>query len=190
MEVRAEGIAAPRHTGNADAGFAEEGIVDGDRKRSLRRKLLHHGVTDDGEEGRGWQTMTGEETIIGGPVVKLLSTSSQQAGDGVTAKAEQAAQREGLSAFGDAPLGEGREAVSPELLEGGEDAGRVFFKREAGGWRRRRASRLLSSMDHSTVSPREKSKAWATAEGKLIYHCSLALRLMSWTLVGKPMAFI
>ncbi len=29
--------------------------------------------------------------------------------------------------------------------------------------------------------------AWATAEGKLMYHCSLALRLMSWTLVGKPM---
>src|SRR5580658_9550162 len=25
------------------------------------------------------------------------------------------------------------------------------------------------------------------AEGKLMYHCSLALRLMSWTLVGKPM---
>src|SRR5437764_13387462 len=25
------------------------------------------------------------------------------------------------------------------------------------------------------------------AEGKLMYHCSLAWRLMSWTLVGKPM---
>ena len=29
--------------------------------------------------------------------------------------------------------------------------------------------------------------AWATAEGKLTYHCSLDLRLMSWTLVGNPM---
>jgi hypothetical protein len=64
-----------------------------------------------------------------------------------------------LGAFGDALLGEGGETVSPELLEGGEDTGRVFFRRERGGWRRRRASRLLSSMDHSTVSPREKSKA-------------------------------
>jgi hypothetical protein len=95
-----------------------------------------------------------------------------------------------LGAFGDALLGEGRGTFSPELLEGGEDAGRVFFRTEAGGWRRRRASRLLSSIDHSTVSPRVKSKACATAEGKLIYHCSLALRLMSWTLVGKPMAVI
>src|SRR5581483_6261634 len=90
--------------------------------------------------------------------------------------------------FGDALLGEGGGAFSPELLDGGEDAGRVFFRTEGGGLSRRRARRLLSSMDHTTVSPREKSRACATAEGKLIYHCSLALRLMSWTLVGKPMA--
>jgi hypothetical protein len=65
-----------------------------------------------------------------------------------------------LGAFGDALLGEGGEAFSPELLDGGEDAGRVFFFRgEGGACRRRRARRLLSSMDHSTVSPREKSMA-------------------------------
>jgi hypothetical protein len=28
--------------------------------------------------------------------------------------------------------------------------------------------------------------AWARAEGKLMYHCALAWRLMSCTLVGKP----
>jgi hypothetical protein len=28
--------------------------------------------------------------------------------------------------------------------------------------------------------------AWAKAEGKLMYHCSLAWRLMSQTLVVKP----
>jgi hypothetical protein len=105
----------------------------------------------------------------------------------MTPQTEQTAQREGLGALGDAPLVEGGEAFPPELLEGGEDAGRVFFSVGAGGWRRRRASRLLSSTVHSTVSPREKSIAWARAEGKLIYHCSLAWRLMSWTLVGKPM---
>jgi hypothetical protein len=105
----------------------------------------------------------------------------------VTAEAEQAAQREGLGALGDALLGEGGEALAPEFLDGGEEAGRVFFFRtEGGGLRRRRASKLLSSMDHSTVSPREKSIACATAEGKLMYHCSLDLRLMSWTLVGRP----
>src|SRR5215467_8542430 len=104
----------------------------------------------------------------------------------MTAQAKQAAQREGLGAIGKSLLVEGWEALLPGLLDGGEDAGRVFFRREGGGLRRRRASRLLSSMDHSTVSPREKSMAWATAEGKLMYHCSLALRLMSWTLVGRP----
>jgi hypothetical protein len=97
----------------------------------------------------------------------------------MTTQTEQAAQREGLGALGDALLLEGRDAVVPELLEGGEDAGRVFFSVAAGGRRRRRARRLLSSTDHSTISPRAKSMAWARAEGKLMYHCSLALRLMS-----------
>ena len=72
---------------------------------------------------------------------------------------EQTAQAEGLCALGGALLGEGGDAVGPDLLESGEDAGRVFFKAEGGGCKRRRASRLLSSTDHSTVSPREKSIA-------------------------------
>jgi hypothetical protein len=38
-----------------------------------------------------------------------------------------------LGALGDTLLGEGGEAFFPELLEGGEDAGRVFFRTEAGG---------------------------------------------------------
>ena len=42
-------------------------------------------------------------------------------------QAQEAAQREGLGAFGDALLGEGGEARAPELVEGGEDAGGVFF---------------------------------------------------------------
>jgi hypothetical protein len=186
LEARAEGIAAPSHARDADTGFAEKRIIDGDGDGSLWRKLLDHGPADYREKGLGGKTMAGEETIVRGPIVELLPTGRQQTGDGVAAEAEQAAQREGLRAFGDTLLGEGRGALSPELAEGGEDAGRVFFRTEAGGWRRRRARRLLSSIDHSTVSPREKSRAWARAEGKLIYHCSLALRLMSWTLVGKP----
>jgi len=32
--------------------------------------------------------------------------------------------------------------------------------------------------------------AWARAEGKLMYHCWLFLRLMSWTLVGNPMGLL
>jgi hypothetical protein len=91
LETRAERIAAPGHAGNTDAGFAEEGNVDGDAEWGLRRKLLHDGVPDNGEESFVGETMTGEESIIGGPVVKLLTTGSQQAGDCVTAQKEQAA---------------------------------------------------------------------------------------------------
>jgi hypothetical protein len=51
----------------------------------------------------------------------------------VAAETKERTQREDLGAFGDALLGEGGEAFSPELLEGGKEAGRVFFKGEGGG---------------------------------------------------------
>ena len=95
-------------------------------------------------------------------------------------------KREGLGVRGEAALVEAGEALAPELFELGEDAGRVFFSTAGGVEARRRASSPLSSTNHSTVSPRENSMAWARAEGKLMYHCSLAWRLMSCTLVGNP----
>jgi len=58
----------------------------------------------------------------------------------------------------------------------------------AGASGRCKTSISLSSMNHSTTSPRPNSMAWATAEGKLMYHCSLFCRLISWTFVGNPMA--
>ena len=143
---------------------------------------------DYGEEGFDGESLPREETIVGGPIEELLTAGGEQASHRMTPEAEQAAQRERLRAFGNAMLGEGLGGLAPELVEGGEDAGGVFFRREGGGFKRRRARRLLSSMDHSTDSPREKSMACATAEGKLMYHCWLDLRLMSWTLVGRPIA--
>jgi len=59
----------------------------------------------------------------------------------------------------DAALLEAGEAFVPELLEAGEEAGRVFFKAAGGGASRRSASSALSSTIHSTVSPRENSIA-------------------------------
>ena len=80
----------------------------------------------------------------------------------------------------------------PSVAAGNQNAflsGRVLVEpADGGGARRRSASWLLSSMIHSTVSPRSNSMAWATAEGNPMYHCRLLLRLMSWTFVGKPMA--
>ncbi len=76
----------------------------------------------------------------------------------MASETKQRTQREDLRTDGDAELVEGGEALGPELLEVCE---------ETGG----RTRRVLSSMIHST--------ACATAEGKLIYHCSLALRVAS-----------
>ena len=97
----------------------------------------------------------------------------------MASETEQRTQRERLRTFGDTLLFEGGDALLPELLETGEDAGRGFFRTGAGASSRRNARRALSSMIHSTVSPLENSMARAMAEGKLMYHCSLALRLMS-----------
>jgi hypothetical protein len=188
LEMGAERIAAPGDARDANAALAQERVVDGHAERSLRGQMRENRTPNYGEEGCDGEPLLGEETIGGGPIEELLTAGGEQASHGMTTEAKQAAQRERLGAFGDAMLGEGRGGLSPELVEGGEDAGGVFFRREGGGCKRRRARRLLSSMDHSTDSPREKSMACATAEGKLMYHCWLDLRLMSWTLVGKAIA--
>jgi hypothetical protein len=45
------------------------------------------------------------------------------------------------------------------LVDVGEDAGGGFLSSWLGGGERRKTSRLLSSTNHSTVSPGEKSMA-------------------------------
>src|SRR5215204_946541 len=95
---------------------------------------------------------------------------------------QQRTQGEELGSLLDARLAVAGGALPPERLELVEE-GRVFFKTGGGGEGLRKASRLLSSTIHSTSSPRANSMACAMAEGKLIYHCSLVLRLMSCTLV-------
>src|SRR5579872_5456475 len=125
----------------------------------LRGQLGQHGVAHDGEDMVDGETLLTKDPVSGGPVLELAPGGGQQPSHGVTAQAQEAAQGEGLRAVSDAVLSERGGAFLPELLEGGEDAGRVFFRTEGGGLRRRRASKLLSSTDHSTVSPREKSMA-------------------------------
>jgi len=133
-------------------------------------------VTDNGKQLGHGKPILGEETISGAPILKLRTGSSEQASHGVASESEQRAQRESFGACGDAALVESGATFVPELLELRKDAGRVFFRAEGGASRRRRARRDLSSTIHSTVSPFENSMAWATAEGKLMYHCWLSLR--------------
>jgi hypothetical protein len=184
--MRAEGIAAPGDAGSAEAGAAQERIIKDGADGSLRREFGQHGAADDGEDGLDGKTVVREEPVTGGPVTTLRAASGEQAGHGMTPQTKQRTQRERLGVRGKAPLAEAGGALAPELFELGEDAGRVFFSTAGGVEARRSASKLLSSTNHSTVSPRENSMAWARAEGKLMYHCSLDRRLMSWTLVGNP----
>ena len=76
------------------------------------------------------------------------------------------------------------------FLESGQQRRRFLFTLtgEGGTWRRWSTTLALSSMTHSTVSPFWNSMAFATAVGKLMYHCwGPFLRWMSWTFVGCPM---
>jgi len=173
VELGAEGIAAVGDTRDVGAGFGEQGVIQRDAQGRAGRQLIDDRAADDGKEVVDGDTVLGEDAIVGGPILKLHTGGGEQPGHGVAAEAEQGTQGEGLGALGEAELGEGGEGLLPECLEGGEDAGRVFFRAEAGGFSRRRANKLLSSTIHSTVSPRVNSMAWATAEGKLMYHCSL-----------------
>jgi len=65
-----------------------------------------------------------------------------------------------------------------------KSAGRFFFIADFGGEVLRNTSWERSSMIHSQTSPCSNSMARAIAAGKLMYHCSLFSRLMSWTAVG------
>ena len=159
VERRAERIAPPGDARDTNASLAEQGVIDGDTERRRCRELIEHGATDDGKDGCSGQALPGEEAIISGPVAELLTAGGQKTSHGMTTKAEQTAQRKCLGAFGDTLLAEGGEALLPEVLEGGEAVFGVFFKTGGGGLSLRRARRLLSSMDHSTVSPRVKSMA-------------------------------
>ena len=160
-------------------GAAQQRIIQDSAKGGACGQLIADAAANYGKDVRHRKAIPGKEPISRTPVLELSAGSSQQTGHGVTSEAEQRTQREGLRAVGDAALVEGGCALAPELLELREDAGAVFFRTAGGASRRRSASNVLSSTSHSTVSPRENSMACAMAEGKLMYHCSLALRLMS-----------
>ena len=187
LKVRAERVAAPSHAGGAQAGATHQRVIEHGADGSVGRQLAHHRASHHGKEMGEGQTRFGKEPVTGGPVTKLPAASGEQTGHGMASQAKQGAQREGLGVRADAALAEAGEALTPELFEFGEDPGRVFFSTEAGGAARRKANRPLSSTNHSTISPRENSMAWARAEGKLMYHCSLVWRLINCTLVGNPM---
>ena len=159
LKARSERIATPGYAGCMKARTAQERVIQDSAKRCAWGQLIGHATAHDGKDLRQRQSILREEPIGGAPILKLRAGSGEQTSHGVASEAEQRTQREGLRAVGDAALVEGRDALVPELLELGEETGRVFFKVGDGASSRRSASNALSSTIHSTVSPRENSMA-------------------------------
>ena len=180
-------IAAPAGARNLGPGFGQQRISDGDQNWIGSGEWLQAGRADASKPVRRIEAKFGEPAIRGRAVGKLRGGGGQQPGPGRAAQAEPGAPGEGWGALLDAGWGVGRDASLPEGVEVVEE-GRVFFRTGGGAEGRRRAKRLFCSTIHSTVSRRANSMAWARAEGKWMYHCWLALRWMSWTLVGNPKA--
>ena len=179
------GSALPGDTGCLVAALGQQRIIEGGQQGCRGRQLLEQPATDHAEQILGVDPRGGEEPIDGRPIVEAPPGGVQQAGDGMAAEADQGAQHQGVDFFLDPALAAAPECLAGEDLELVEEPwSGVFFNAEGRGWRRFSTRWERSSTSHSTVSPRENSRAWANAEGKLTYHCWLALRLISWTLVG------
>ncbi len=91
LEGRTERIAAPGDAGNGEAGFAEQGIVDGDGQGRVWGQFGEDGAADDGEQVLGGEAVLTEDPVGGGPVLKLAPGGGQQSGEGMAAEAEQRA---------------------------------------------------------------------------------------------------
>jgi hypothetical protein len=159
LKARTERIATPGNAWSVQTGAAQYRVIEESTERGSWGQAGGDGAARHGEDVAQGKAILREESIGGGPILKLGTGSSEHAGNGVATEAKQGTQGEGSGSVGEALLEERRAAVVPELLELREDAGRVFFRAEGGGLRRRNANSALSSMIHSTVSPRENSMA-------------------------------
>jgi len=185
------GIVPPGGSVDLAPAFVQEGVIHRDDEGSGGVLLGLHGLPSDPKERFRIEAPALEETEIGGPIGELPTGGGEKSGEGVPPQAKKGAEGQPSGAFPGSILGEGGPGLLPEFVQSVHQGScRFFLRAEGGGSRRRRTNWALSSMSHSTVSPRWNSMAWATAAGKLTYHCSLAFRLMSWTLVGYPMAIL
>jgi hypothetical protein len=176
-EIGVEGgtkrVAAPGDAGDPAALPAQQSVVEGDAEWRLVRQAAEHPGGDAGKDAGGVKALLGKEPESDASVLEGLAGGGQQTGDGVASQAEQAAQGQRRAAVCYARLGSGSGALAPDLLEVVEEPRRRFLRTEGGALGRRRTRVALSSTSHSTVSARANSMAWATAEGKLMYHCAL-----------------
>jgi len=125
------------------------------------------------------------EPILGTPIPELPAGRGDQTGDRMSAQTDKLTQEMSPDAFDRTVANAG---ATEQFIDGIDQRGFCFVFFSVTGDRgvclRCRTRFALSSMIHSTTSPLLNSMACAIAAGKLIYHCSLALRWMSCTLVG------
>jgi hypothetical protein len=145
---------------------------------------LEHLPADGGKQGVDIKSLFLKKPIGRRPIGELLGAGAEHPADGLTPKANQGAQGQDARTLKGAFLGKSATSLVEEPVELGGYSSRFFFEAEGGVFNLRKTRLALSSMIHSTVSPRSNSMAWAMAAGKLMYHCSLCRRLINWTLVG------
>src|SRR5260370_6765152 len=172
-EVRPQRIAPRGRARDVASALAKQRVIEQGHDRAGRGQRVQHAAERDAPQSIPVQTLAFKQTIRGRPVAELLPRSAKQAGQRVTAQTGQGGKAQGARPLESALLREGRTSLLEQHIPTGHYAlpRLVFFCAAAGALRRRRSKRVLSSTIHSTTSPRLNSMAWATAEGKLMYHC-------------------
>ncbi len=77
LEARTERVTAPSDARGAEAGAAQERIIEDGAQRGVGRQLGEQRAADDGEDGLDGKTVLGEEAVTGGPVLELRAGSGE-----------------------------------------------------------------------------------------------------------------
>ena len=191
VERGSQGIAPPGGSVHFPTSFSQESIIHRRHKRGRRFQVLLHRLPNGPKQGIRIEARVFKQAKIGRPIGKLTACRGDEPGDGMPSQTKQGAESESFGSLKCSLLRESGACLLPEFIEGFSQSLRRFFLSDSGGGLSRRRRRwALSRMIHSTISPRWNSMACAMAEGKLMYHCSLCFRLMSWTLVGYPIVVL
>jgi len=87
-----ERVAFPAAAMDLFAGFAVDGVVEGDHQRNARGKVIYQRVAHPAEKNRLVHAFLGVETVISGPVGMLAATGANEIADRALDRAEKQAK--------------------------------------------------------------------------------------------------
>jgi hypothetical protein len=126
VEGRGQRIAAVAHVGDLGTGLAQQRVVHGRHQGNVRTEEFQH-ATDDGiEDALRIPSVSGEQAIVGRPVLVPFAGRPEQTGDRVRAQAGQLADGQDAGSMMRPLLGEDVHVLVPEVHVGVQEA-IVFF---------------------------------------------------------------